>query len=158
MDKSSKIDIIKKKLPKFIKIYINNIGKLKDLCSSVIAGLLSGTAIGIFFSLTTDFTFNRWINLFSYEIFAAIVYVIFILVLLLIFYGLGLLITRSFWKDKRRPYGFYLNFVAGIYSSAITFLLVLYYNQPKIRNTIAITGLLLFFVLAHFTIKKKWPK
>jgi len=145
-------------LPTFLIVFKKNFGKLKDFISSVLAGLLSGTAIGIFFNLTTDITFNRWINLFSYEAFAAFIYVLFLLLLSLLFYGFGILLISVLWKDKRRTFGFYINYIAGTYSSTITFLVLLYYDNSWVRNTIALVGVFLLFVLAYFTVKKKWPK
>lgn len=143
-------------VPKFLKIFTRNYGKLKDFTISVIAGLFSGLGIGIFFDLTTDITFNRWINLKSYEAFAAFIYVIFFFLILIIFYGFGMFITSL--MDKKRTLGFHLNFVAGIYSSTMTFLLVLYFNQPATRYTIAGIGIVFFFILAYYTIKKKWSR
>jgi len=139
------------------KIFKTNRGKFKDFYLSVIAGLFSGLGIGIFFRLTTDIVFNRWINLFSYELFAAIIYVLFVLFILGILYTLGMLIVIFILKDKKRTLSFHLNFIA-VYSSAITFLLILYYNISLIRNVIALVGFILFFVLAYFTVKRRWPE
>ena len=141
-----------------LKLFKKNRGKLKDFYLSVIAGLFSGLGVGIFFNLTTEITFNRWINIFSYEIIATIIYILFVFIVLGVFYILGVLIIIYIIKDVKRILPFHLNFIAGVYSSAITFLLVLYYNQPMIRNTIAIIGGVLFFILAYITVKKKWPK
>ena len=141
-----------------IRIFIKNRGKLKDFYLSVIAGVFSGSAIGIFFRLTTDTSFNRWIDLSSFEIFAAIIYLIFVLIVLAFFYFFGILITKYLLRDKKRILNFHLNFIAGTYSSATTYLLVLYYNVPIIRNTSVIVAAVLFFILAYYTVKRKWPK
>ena len=140
----------------FFKILKNNHGKLKDFISSVIAGLFSGTAVGIFFSLTTNITFNRWINLFSFELVPAIVYFIFFLFILLIFYCIGSFITKFIWKDNKRLFGFYINFISGTYSSALSFLLVLYYKNILTLITLLILGIIILFILAYFTVKRKW--
>jgi len=132
---------------------------LKDFYLSVIAGLFSGLCMGIFFSLTIDISFNRWIDPTKLgEFFATVVDVLLILFLLLTFYVVGQLIVKFLLRDKKRHLSFHLNFIAGIYSSTMTFLLVLYYDAPMMRNTITSIGVVLFFVLAYFTVKRKWPK
>ena len=141
---------------KLLSHFQNNIENLKDFGINSISGLLTGVAIGIFFSLTTDITFNRWINLFSNEIFAAIVYVFFVLIILAFFYGLGILIT--WFIDKNKMMSFHLNFVSGTYCSIMSFLFVLYYNTARIRNSIAVIGIIIWIIIAGFTIKKKRPK
>ena len=143
---------------KIIGVFRKNRGRFKDFYLNSMTGLFSGAGMGVFFNLTTNIKFERWINLGSYEIFAAIIYVIFILIVLGLFYILGILIIELLLRDKRRILSFHLNFVSGIYSSVLSFLFVLYYNKPTIRYTIAIMGLVLFFVVAYYTIKKKWPK
>lgn len=145
-------------MKKIIKFFKKNRGKFKDFCISVMAGLFSGTAIGIFFNLTTQIEFIRWINLENFEVFAGIIYFIGTLLILEFFYWIGKIFIVGILKDNKRFLSFHLNFISGMYSSIMAFLLVLYNNQSTIRNTIALLGILSFFPLAYFTIKKKWPK
>jgi hypothetical protein len=141
---------------KIINHFRNNIGKLKDFLINSISGLFTGIAIGLLFKWTTDTEFNRWIDFTSLELVAAIVYVIFILILLLIFYGLGMLMT--FLVDKKKRMSFHLNFVSGTYCSIMSFTFVLYSDIARIRNSIAVIGFLTWLIIAGFTINKKWPK
>lgn len=141
-------------IKKILNHFRNNRGKLKDFEINSISGLLTGVAIGILFSLTADTKFNRWIDLTSLELFAAIVYVIIILILLAFFYILGMLITR--FIDKNKTMSFHLNFVSGTYCSILSFFFVLYYDVTLIRNSILVIGFLVWIIIAGITIKKKW--
>jgi len=116
-------------------------------------GVFTGVTIGIFFNLTTNTKFDRWVNLNSLEIFPAIIYVIFTLVLLFFFYGIGMFLT---WLiDKNRTLSFHLNFVSGVYCSTISFLFVLYHAVSRVRNIIAILGIFIWLIVAHYSIKRK---
>lgn len=141
-------------LPKSLGVFIRNYGKLKDFAISVIAGLFSGTITGIFFNSITDITFNGWINLNSYEAVAAIIYAIFAYILIKVFYPFGKSLTIII--DKKKTLSFHLNFYAGMYSSTITFLFVLYLNRIKMLITITGIGMILLFILAYYIIKKKY--
>lgn len=138
---------------KIINHFKKNRGKLKDFGINSIAGIFSGISIGIFFSLTTDITFHRWIDPTTLELFPAIIYVIFVLFILTIFYGIGVLIT--WWLDKKKIMDFHISFIAGTYCSIMSFLFVLYYNVVLIRNVLAVAFIVIFLIVAYFTIKKK---
>ena len=140
-------------LKNFIAPFKQNPKKLKDFGVNCITGLFTGVTIGIFFNLTTSTTFNRWINPMSIEIVPTIIYVISIIGVLIFFYNFGTFLTKLI--DKSGAMNFHLNFISGTYSSTLSFLLVLYFNAPKIRNTLAIIGIPTFIVLARFAIKKK---
>jgi len=78
---------IKKLLKKLLTK--NYAKRRRNFYSSTIAGLFTGIAIGIFFSSITDVNFNRWIDIFSNEAFAAGVYFLSTLVVMIIFYHIG---------------------------------------------------------------------
>jgi len=144
-------------IKKIASKFRNNRDKLKDFGINSITGLFTGTTIGIFFNLTASVTFNRWIDPTNIgELFATVIYVSFIIFLLAFLYGLGIILT---WMiDKNKVYSYHLNFIAGTYCSIMSFLLVLYHKQHLIRNTIAVIGIIVWIVVAYFTIKKEKPK
>jgi len=51
--------------------------RARNFYSSSIAGLFSGVTITMLFDFLTDTSFNRWINLFGLEAFAAFIYLTF---------------------------------------------------------------------------------
>ena len=144
-------------MKKIIKTFSKNYGKFRELTLSIIAGILAGTMVGIFFNLTTDITFNRWINIFNFEVFAGIIFLSLSVFALWILYLIGYrLIKNNF--GKKSAFRFYLNYIAGMYGSSTAFLVVFYSGEPPIRNTIAATFVIMYLILAYFTIKKKHPK
>ncbi len=138
---------------KIMRDFIKNSGKLKDFTLSSIAGMFSGLSIGIFFSLTTDITFNGWIK----DNF--LTNVISFLFLIFIFYFLGrFIIVKCLLSDKKRELSFHLNFIAGIFSSSFTFLLILYHKNLITAIMIGVVLIILFFIVAHFAIREKHNK
>ncbi len=134
----------------------NNIGKYKEFCITSFAGLFTGVVIGIFFSLTIDAKFNRWINLLSPEIGAFVVYLIGTLFLAYLFYWVGYFLT---WLiDKRKIMTFHLSYISGVYCAIVSFLLVLYYINFKTDLLIGLVGVIFYFVVAHFAVKRRRPR
>ena len=141
----------------FKKRYWPYRGRLKDFFVSVFGGFFSGLVVGIFFSLVTDTTFNGWINPLKLgELVALTIYTLFTFLLLVFFYKLGDWGVKLSIGNSSRSFSFYLNYIAGAFSSTTVFLFTLYYDVPLIRNTIAIIFVITFFLLAEFTIRKKW--
>jgi hypothetical protein len=144
------------KIKKYFRVFKRYRGRFGEFIIDSVAGLLSGTIIGVFFSLIASITFNRWINLGNYEFFAAIIYVFFTLCILWFFYWLGMFIAKFIFKSKKLLIGFHLNMIAGVFSSMISFLVVLYHNFFWIDVTILGLWVIISILLAHWAIKKKF--
>jgi phosphate starvation-inducible membrane PsiE len=144
------------RIKKYFRVITNNKNKFREFWIDALAGLLSGTTIGIFFSLVTEIKFIRWINLFSPEIFAAIIYVVGSFLVLFGFYWLGKVVV--YFIDKKRLMSFRLNMIAGAYTSVVSFLLVTYHSSFETDISIAIIALVILFFLSHSAIKRRKPR
>lgn len=136
--------------------------RLRNFYSSSIAGLFTGLIIGLFFSLITDSDFNRWINIFSYEIFAGVIYFIFTIFLIIFFYIFGMLMTR--WvvasqidnekSKKKHMINFRINYFAGMYSATFVTSIILL-NKSEIIYPISIGFILFYLPCAYFAVRTK---
>lgn len=145
-----------KKIRLFHKRYLK---RCRNFYSSSIAGLLTGTAIGIFFSLITDVSFDRWINIFSIELFAAIIYFMFVFFILFVFYFIG---KYGVWffisKNKDDLVGFKINYFASIYSASWAASLIILHSKILVAIYVSIVYLILYLPLEYFTVRTKRPK
>jgi len=150
-----------KKIKLFHKRHID---RCRSFYSSSIAGLFTGIIIGILFSLITDTSFNRWINLLHWgELFAAIVYFGFIFILIIILYFFGKICVYFFIakpikdssKKKKCLVDFRINYFAGIYSASWTASLVLLYTKLMTAIYVSIIFILLYLPIEYFTVRNK---
>jgi len=142
-----------KKIKAFHKRYAE---RCRNFYSSSIAGLFTGVIIGILFSLITDSKFNRWINLFSYELFAAVVYFAFIFLVLYILYFFGkLCIILFISKDKKNLISFKINYFAGVYAATWSASLIILHTKINIAIYISILFIILYFPIEYFTVRNK---
>lgn len=154
------------KIKSFHKRYID---RCRSFYSSSIAGLFTGVIIGIFFSLVTDASFNRWINPFQLgELFAAIIYFGFTLILIYILYFFGKAcvyvvciyflmtkIVRNSSKKKNCLINFKINYFAGIYSATWVASLIILHTQFMIALYVSIMFILLYFPVEYFVVRNK---
>lgn len=135
--------------------------RCRSFYSSSIAGLFTGVMIGILFSLITDSQFNRWINLRSYEFFAAIIYFGFTIFILWVFYYLGkglfwLILHVSHISNKEDDLiGFKINFIAGIYSAAFSASLILLNNKFPIIIYVTLAFIIFYLLVEYYAVRNK---
>ena len=133
--------------------------RCRNFYSSSIAGLFTGVAIGILFSLMIDSKFNRWINLVSYELFVVMIYFSFVFIVLYILYYLGKLCMWFFiTKNKDELMGFKINYFAGIYAATFSASMVILNDNSFVRNIVALFFVLLYFPVEYYTVKNNRPK
>jgi len=150
-------------LDKIISFHKRYKKRCRNFWSSSIAGLFTGAMIGILFSLITDAKFNRWINLMSYELFAAVIYVGLTIFMLWFFYHLGKLllwVILHFFRlssKKDELVGFKINFVAGIYSALFATSLILL-SKERVSLYVGIMFGLLYFPVEYFAVRTKSKK
>lgn len=84
---------------------------------------------------------------------AAVIYISFTLFLLIILYFFGRLLVFLLFRNKDDTLSFHINFIAGIYSVSFVSLMIILYNQPTIRNIIAVVGVILFFPAEYIAVK-----
>lgn len=142
-----------KKIRKFQKKYNE---RCRNFYSSTIAGLSTGFVIGILFSLITDSKFNRWINLFSYEFFAALIYFVFVLILLYILYHLGKGVMEHILHYKKKDLiNYKINYFAGIYSAIGSASFVILHSQTQMIIYVLIFFILFYFPIQYLTVRTK---
>lgn len=131
--------------------------RIRAFYSSSIAGSFTGVLIGVLFSLITDTTFNRWIDVFSYELFAAIIYVLFILLGSWFFYHIGNFFIRTFISNKKEDLiGFKINYFAGIYSALFSAtLVVLSHNNASLSIKVLVVFVIVYFPLEFFVVRTR---
>ena len=130
--------------------------RCRNFYSGSIAGLFTGIAIGIFFTLITDVKFNRWINLASYELFVAIIYFLFVFFVLVVLYFLGkLLVWFLVTKSKDELIGFRINYFASIYSASFTASLIILHDNLFIASIVTLAFIVLYFPVEYFSVRNK---
>lgn len=144
--------------------------KYKDRCrsfySSTVAGLYTGVAIGILFTLIADSKFNRWINLLSYELFAAIVYFLFTIFMVFSLYLVGWICVHLFIaskisnenKKKQHLINFRINYVASLYSASWITSVILLWDKTSIIFWVSLFFILLYPVAAYIAVRNKKRK
>lgn len=135
---------------KHIKIVFSRAPRrFKQFYSNVIAGLFSGTLVGIFFAIVAPTQFLGWSS--GIEWLKAIGFTLFCLILL---HQVG----KKLFGDLGESSGFLLNYVAGFVSSLISSLLILYAKNFFIALSIIIGFILLFFVVSYCILRLRMPK
>ena len=135
--------------------YKTHKNRCRNFYTSSIAGLFSGIIIGLFFILMTDSTFNRWINLFGYELLVSIIFFGLILLFLWLGYWIGKgLVFFLIAKDKDDLVSFKINYFAGTYSTAFSSSLLILHNHFAIASYFTIFFILMYFPINYFAVKE----
>ena len=149
-----------KKIKSFHRKYSD---RCRNFYASTLAGLFTGVIVGIFFSLMTNSEFNRWINLFSYELVAAVIYFLFTLVLIFSLYIVGVIIGKTFThfaklsptKQKQFLISFRVNYFAGIYSASWVTSLFILNGKTLISLTVSALFIFAYVPVEYFTVCTK---
>ncbi len=126
-----------------------------QIATNFISSIFSGVPVAIFFILVWKGpTFSDW----NTSIIQWTIYLAFILLILLIFYKLGIKLAY----DEKERQGFHDNFYVGIFSGVVISLILIFNDLIKkyyaVVITVVIIVVMLFLIFLYMILRSKRPK